>query len=146
MPGRLGFPPVVWGCPAPLPLPRTGAWFSVPLDQRVCHARPPNDKCVESHPFLPPMEFFRTQPLSHPLLLPQERPAGKEFQQMFLLRLEHKLLWTGPTTVAMLPETTCHAGLCASMCVHTHCVTVKAGAEVGGALRTRMSEGWSQSV
>lgn len=36
----------------------------------VCHARPPSDKCSGSHPLLPPLEFCRTQPLSHPLLLP----------------------------------------------------------------------------
>lgn len=99
--------PTMWVSPGPgcqqcwasLPLcgvfwapPRTVVQFSVPLDQPVCHARPSSDKRVGLHPLLPPVEFFRTQPLSHPLLLPEERPAGKEFQQMFLLRLEHKLL------------------------------------------------------
>ena len=67
IPVRQGFPPLVWDSPGSS---KTGAWFSVPLDQPWSAMSDPLVTNVQGHNLSSLLWNFRTQPLSHPLLLP----------------------------------------------------------------------------
>lgn len=63
IPARQGFPPLVWDNPGSS---RTGAWFSVPLDQPPSAMSDPLVTNVQGHNLSSLLWNFRTQPLSHP--------------------------------------------------------------------------------